>query len=85
MTDHQDPLIRIEVVALALNVSMNLARLKAQQGKLPPLSAQIPTGKSHTRAWPLSTIRAHDSELGRRCAAILAVTAPMKPLPPKAA
>ena len=45
----------------------------------------IPKEPKHARAWPLSAITAHDSELGQRCAAILAVTALMKPLPPKAA
>lgn len=72
MTAH-DPLIRTEVVALVLGVAMNTARRYSLNGALPPLTAQIPTRTNKVRAWPLSVIRAHDSELGKRCAALLAM------------
>lgn len=79
MTAELDPLVRTEVVALALGISMNSARRFSLSGKLPPLSAQIPTTASKpARAWPLSILRAHHPELGRRCAKILAVTDRMK-------
>ena len=80
-----DPLVRTEVVALALGVAMNTARRYSLMGELPPLSAQIETRSKAARAWPLSVIRAHDPELARRCAALLAVVALMQPLPLKAA
>lgn len=85
MTAESDPLVRVEAVALALGVSMNYARLKAKQGELPPLSAQIETRTKSIRAWPLSVLIAHNQELGKRCALLVAVTDLMKPLPPKAA
>lgn len=81
MTAH-DPLIRTEVVALALGVAMNSARRYSLNGALPPLSAQIPTRTRHIRAWPLSTLRAHDPALAARCAAILHA---IESIPPKAA
>lgn len=85
MTAQSDPLVRTEVVALALGVAMNTARRYSLDGTLPPLTAQIPTRSKHVRAWPLSILAAHDPELSRRCAALLAVADLMKPLPLKAA
>lgn len=81
MTAH-DPLIRTEVAALALGVAMNTARRYSLNGTLPPLTAQIPTRTQHSRAWRLSTLRAHDPALADRCAAILAA---LDSIPPQAA
>lgn len=80
MTAESDPLIRTEIVALALGVAMNSARRYSRMGTLPPLTAQIPTCSKSAKAWPLSVIRAHDPELGRRCAALAAMveTFPLK-------
>ena len=80
MSVKTDPLVRIEVVSLALGISLNYVRHKAQRGELPPLSAQIPTPPRATKAWPLSVLAAHDPELGRRCAALLAMQAAMLPM-----
>ena len=85
VTAQSDPLVRTEVVALALGVAMNTARRYSLDGTLPPLTAQIPTRSKHVRAWPLSILAAHDPDLARRCVALLAVADLMKPLPKQAA
>lgn len=80
MAVQHDPLVRTEIVALALGRGMNCARLYAKKGILPPLELQKPAFPPTARAWHLSTLQKHNPELGRRCAALLAVAALMPPL-----
>ena len=75
MTDQTD-LVRIELVALALNASMNAARRAYLKGKIPAPDLILKQGPSPTAYWRLATLRAHDPELGRRCTALCAALKP---------
>ena len=77
----QTDLVRIELVALALDASMNKTRRAYLKGKIPPPDVFIKQGPVQTAHWRLATLRAHDPELGRRCAALNAAleSVPLKP------
>ena len=84
----QSDLIRIELLSLALGTSMNTTRRAYLKGRIPPPDLLIQQGPRLVTHWRLATLHAHDPELGRRCAALLAVTAlmtPLKTVPLKAA
>lgn len=74
-----DGLVRIEVLALGLGISMNHTRRAYLKGQIPPPDEVA--NKSFSRhpalCWRLATLHAHDPELARRCAALLAVAALM--------
>lgn len=76
----QADLVRIEVIALALNVAMNTARRAYLKGRFPPPDVLIQQGPRLVTHWRLDTLRAHNPELGRRCAALLALAATMPPM-----
>lgn len=73
----QTDLIRVELLALALGTSMNTVRRAYLKGRIPPPDLLIRQSPRPTTYWRLSTLHAHDPELGRRCAALLAVAALM--------
>lgn len=72
----QTDLVRVELLALAMNTSMNTVRRAYLKGKIPPPDLLIRNkAPSPTTYWRLATLHAHYPELGKRCAALLAVTA----------
>ena len=83
----QSDFVRIEIIAVALNLAMNPARRAYLKGRLPPPDVLIQQGPRLVTHWRIDTLRAHDPELGRRCAALLALAAlmPRMKLPKKAA
>ena len=74
MTAPSDTLVRVEAVALALGISMNQTRRAYLKGNFPAPDEVSQGQRTHhpVLCWRLSTLRAHDPHLARRCAAILA-------------
>ncbi len=64
-----DPLIRVECLALAMGKSMNNARRAWLSGQIPPPD-QLLTGLN-VGLWRISTIRRHDPALAARCLALV--------------
>ena len=83
MAAPSETLVRVEVVALALNCSMNHARRAYLKGNLPAPDVFVRKGFPRPACWwKLSALAEHDPHLARRCAAILAA---LDPIPLKAA
>ena len=84
MTAPSDTLVRVEAVALAMGISMNHTRRAYLAGKFPPPDSvsQGQRTRHPVLCWRLSTLRAHDPHLARRCAAILGA---LDKIPPMAA
>lgn len=68
MIDHQDPIVRAEMIAVATNRSLETVAKLARLGKMPPRDVHI-DGKS--RGWLLSTITAWNPRLGRQLDGLL--------------
>lgn len=66
MIDHQDPLIRIEVVAAASGKSYESLNRDVRQGKMPPKDFD-----SRLRGWKLSTIARWNPRLARNIEELL--------------
>lgn len=67
-----DPAVRIETLSVAANVALISLRRHMARGRIPPADITIPALPVPIRAWRLSTLRAWNPSVARRCAAVLA-------------
>lgn len=68
----KDPAVRIETLAVASDLALITMRRYLAAGRIPPADLELPAVPVPIRAWRLSTLRAWNPSVARRCAAVLA-------------